>query len=109
VKGGPFTEGDLDRVLEELSYEEIQIKRELAELELLADSRINDLEGIVKQFLSDIRAGLEWLDKDTRTKEEADEKFQERKEIVRALIANVILRKSREPEILFRLDLSPIL
>jgi hypothetical protein len=108
VKDGLFTEGYLVRVVEEHSYEEFQIKREIAELELLADSRINDLEGIVKQYLSDIRDGLERLDKATGTKEEADEKFQERKEIVRALIANVILRKNREPEIPSRLDLSPL-
>jgi len=109
ARGGPFTEEDLNRALERLTVEETRIKRELSELELLADSRIADLEDLVEDYLEDIRAGLEWLDREPESDEEKEEQFKERRKIVEALVEKVILRKSRDPEIVFRLDLSPLL
>ena len=42
--GGPFTEEDLDKALEDLAMDEVRIKQDLTEFELMADSRIDDLE-----------------------------------------------------------------
>lgn len=108
-KGGPFTKPDLYQVLEELSTEEVQIKREMAEHEILVDTRVDEVDHVVEEYLSDIRIGLEWLDKKPETEEEKDEQFKERRKIIEALVEKVVLRKSQLPEILFRLDLSPLL
>lgn len=109
VNGGPFTDEDLDYALEELSVEEIQIKRNLMEYEILSNDRIADLEELVVEYIEDIQFGLQWLDGDTTTVEEASDQFRERREIVTSLINKVILRKSREFEIIFALDLAPLL
>ena len=109
VRGGPFGEADLDAALSAQGDEEVSVKRELSEASLLADTRIGDLETIIEGYLSDIRAGIEWLDTAAKTKDESRERFNERRKIVRTLVENVTLRRGGYPDITLRLDLSPIL
>ncbi len=108
IKGGPFGESDLDAALSALSEEEVVVKRELAEASLLAETRIGDLETIIESYLTDIRAGIEWLDSAAQAKDESAEYFAERRKIVRSLVENVTLRRGADPEIALRLDLSPM-
>ncbi len=75
----------------------------------MSNDRIADLEELVVEYIEDIQFGLQWLDGDTTTVEEASDQFRERREIVTSLINKVILRKSREFEIIFALDLAPLL
>ena len=49
------------------------------------------------------------MEKVPENKQEEKKQFQERRKIYKALVAKVVLRKSRAPEIEFKLDLSPFL
>jgi len=109
VKGGPFTQEDLDIALVLLAEEELNIRNELAELAFLVDTRITELESFVEEYLSDVRAGLEWHDCEASNEEEVDLQFDERRRIIKTLIEKVVLRRTRNPEIVFRLDLSPLM
>jgi DNA invertase Pin-like site-specific DNA recombinase len=109
TSGGPFTEQDLDAALQGLSLEGLEVKRELAEVALLADTRFGDLEDLVERHLADIRAGTDWLSQEPTSEGEVREQFEDRVQIVHALVDRVVLRRSREPEIILRLDLAPLL
>jgi hypothetical protein len=106
VKGGPFTERDLDTALDSLRKEEIATKRELAELTLLTGKRAFDLGEFIESYILDIKAGLEWLDIKPENTEEKQAQFAERRLIVEALVDKVTLRRNAEPEITLRFDLS---
>ncbi len=109
TSGGPFTEQDLDAALQGLSLEEVEVKRELAEVAILADTRFGDLEDLVERHLADMCAGMDWENMEPGTEDEARQQFEDRAQIVRTLVDRVILRKSKEPEIILRLDLAPLL
>ncbi len=108
AKGGPFSEKDLDIALENLSEQEVAIKRELAELALLTDNRVFDLEELVESYLLDVKAGLEWLDKEPNNSKEKDAQFVEQRRIVKALVDRVTLSRNADPKITLRLDLSSV-
>ena len=108
AKGGPFTEADLDAVLERLTTEEAEAKRELAEVKVLSDSRIAELKPLVATYMADISSGLHWLDRDPENEQDAAEQFAERRRVVELLVESVMLRKGHDPEIRLRFDLSPV-
>ena len=108
--GGPFTEADLDAALGSLTLQEQEIQRELAEVRLLASSELDNLDRFVHEHVGRFQGQLEWIiDREPESEEEAAAQFKVRQEMVRAFVRQVILRRDQPPEIIFTLDLAPLL
>ncbi|MFQ5942107.1 MAG: hypothetical protein ACE5JF_01005, partial [Anaerolineales bacterium] len=76
---------------------------------LLADTKIDELENVIEGYLTDIHAGIDWLDNSSESKDESAESFGARRKIVQSLVDRVTLMRDASPEISLRLDLSSTL
>ncbi len=106
ARKGRITEDDLDSQLAALSIQESGLKRELTSCQQTIDLKaIEGWEGKVAEYLSDLKAGLEWLNASPQDDEEALRQLEEKQRTVRTLIERVnIVDKERHLEVVFRLD-----
>jgi len=107
--GGPFTEADLDAALGALSLQVREIKCGLDEIRLLANFGAEETERHVLEYVAKCRNVLEWIIGEPETDEEATAQFEARRELVRVFVRRVVLRRDQPPEIIFTLDLAPLL
>jgi len=108
VGGGPFTEQDLDYALETLALEEVTVKRQLAELQVIEQTPFDQLDESMADYFADIARGLEWLDSEPANKSEAHLQFKERRSVVKSLVEQVTISRKGNPKITFSVELPAI-
>jgi DNA invertase Pin-like site-specific DNA recombinase len=100
-----ITDEDMDTQLAALTIQEAGLKRELvsysAAVELAA---LEGWEDQVREYLADIRAGLDSLNVPPQNDEEAREQFELRRQIVTTLVERVHIGKGRKLDAKIRLD-----
>lgn len=98
-------ESDMDSQLAALADQEMRLKQEMAACQMV--NELQALEGWeeqVKEYLADLRAGLDSLNTPPQNSEEAHEQFKDKRVIVQTLVEKVNIGKDRKMETTFKLD-----
>ena len=85
-------------------------KRELAKLDQVYDiDGLDDWEVAVTKYLADLRLGLALVNKEPETEKEKLEQFQLRRKLVLELVEKVEIKKDREMEVVFKINVLSLL
>ena len=99
-------ESDLEKQLAALDATEVEIRRKMA---LIGDvnelSEISDWEENFREYLEDLRVGLESLNAAPQTDEERREQFELKRKFVQSVVDKVTINKERELQVWFRFNL----
>ena len=107
---GQITDKDLDRQLGELEMQELYLKGEMSDLDRTNEAlQLENWEGVVREFLNDLRAGLRALDVTANDDETKKEQIDLKRRTVQALVDKVIIGADRQMTVLFKLDLLELL
>jgi len=111
ARKGYLTATDMDQQLNSMSMIELELKRELAAIgQVINIELLDQWEAKVKEYLQDIQAGIEALnDAAPQNKEEQQEVFRLKKEIVDTLVEKVTIDQDRTLHVHIRLNLLRIL
>ncbi|MBK7920310.1 MAG: recombinase family protein [Chloroflexi bacterium] len=110
ARKGRITEEDMEYQLAQLTIQEQHLKRELTNFGTIHEMRLLDnWEEVAIEYLTDLHAGLETLNRVPDSDEEKKELFQLKREIVLALVERVLIKKDREIEVIFKLDVLSLL
>jgi site-specific DNA recombinase len=110
ARKGRITDEDLDYQLGSLTFQELSLRRDMIHLSEVIDfTRLEDWEGKVCEYLSDLQLGLESLNAAPRNKEERHEIFKIKKKIVETLVEKVLIGKDRQMKVVFRVNLLSLL
>lgn len=110
ARKGRITEGDMDHQLGQLTIQEQYLKREVSNFGTIHEMRLLDnWEEVAIEYLADLHAGLETLNRVPESDEEKRELFQLKREIVLALVERVLIKKDREMKVIFKLDVLSLL
>jgi hypothetical protein len=114
ARKGRITEEDMEFQLSALSLQELNLRQELTNLnENVRLSNLDGWEAQAREYLSDISAGLAWLNTQPRTDDDKREQFAAKRRIVKALVDRVNIRKGddgeRDLQVVFRLDIPALL
>lgn len=105
TRKGRMTEDDMDSQLAALTIQEAGIKRELASHGFAVQlAALEGWEDQVREYLDDIRAGLDSLNTPPQSDEEAHEQALDKRRIVQTLVEQVAIGQGREMRVIFRLD-----
>lgn len=95
-KGG-ITESDMDYQLGALTLQELNLKREFAEIgQAVNISALGDWETKVTEYLADLQAGLESLNDIPQSDEERQEIFEIKRQTVNTLVRRITIDHNRE-------------
>ncbi len=106
ARKGTITEADLDLQLGALSYQETELKRELADMSLLIGNRAERLTEFANKYRQKLRTGMEWLNEEPRTPEEAREQRKCKQEIIDAIVKRVYVMSDKTVKVEFDFDCS---
>jgi site-specific DNA recombinase len=99
-------ETDLEKQLAALDATEVEIRRKMT---LIGDvnelSEISDWEENFREYLEDLRVGLESLNAAPQTDEERREQFELKRKFVQSVVDKVTINKERELQVWFRFNL----
>jgi hypothetical protein len=109
ARKGRITDSDMDYQLGALALQELNLKRELASSnEIFQSAILNNWDEKAREYLEDLRLGLEALNAAPQTEEERHELFLDKRRIVQTLIDRVHIGKNREIKVVFRLNILEI-
>mgnify|MGYP002475944514 CR=1 FL=1 len=105
-KGG-ITQEDMDYQLGALTIQELSLKRDLVECgDIVRLAELGGWEDKAREYLADIRAGLDWHNKAApQSEDERREMFDEKRQIVKTLVKRVSITKDRDLEVTFQLNI----
>jgi len=110
ARTGKITSEDMDYQLTSINLQEIEIKKKMSHHnEVLQTKRLKDWEEITKDYLNDLKAGLEWLKIAPLNEEERVQKFNLKQRLVRVLVEKIVIGKDRQITITLALDLLGII
>jgi len=111
ARKGTFTASDMEQQLNQLTFQEVTLKRELSSLgEAININALNDWEASVEEFLVDLKAGVDELKTVTpQTLEEQHSVFLLKKQVVDTLVERIEIDKERNLHVQIRLDLLDII
>lgn len=111
ARKGNISESDMVTQLQEIELQSRALAKEHEEKQALAAlrQRAEELTAFAEEYLTDVAAGLAWLNQDLSQADEGTrrEVFEAKREIVRTLVDKVIMHKGREVEIRFAIELPP--
>ena len=108
-KGG-ISEEDMDRQLNEYSLAEAGLKREFACMREAIDARLLvDWEAKVRQYLEDLKDGIQGLNADPENEQEWLEAFELKRQVVQLLVEKVTIDINRKLTVTIRLNLFDLL
>lgn len=110
ARKGKLTESDMDTQLASLTTQEAELKRELQGVKVNVELQaLENWEERVREYLADLRAGIESLNVPPQDDEEAHQQFEDRQRIVLTLVERVHIGKDRKLEVTFKLDVMAVL
>jgi DNA invertase Pin-like site-specific DNA recombinase len=111
ARKGAITQEDMDYQLGALTFQELSLKKELAECgEIVRLGALDGWEDAAREYLADIQAGLEWHKKAApRDEEERREMFEEKRLIVKTLVKRVDISRGRDLEVTFQLNIQALI
>lgn len=110
ARTGKITSEDMDYQLTTINLQEIDIKKKMSHHnEVLQTNRFKDWEGITREYLNDLKAGLKWLKSAPLDEEERIQKFNLKQRLVRVLVEKIVIGKDRQITITMALDLLGII
>lgn len=96
--------------LAQLTIQEQHLKRELTNFGAIHEMRLLDnWEEVSVEYLTNLHAGLDSLNRIPTTDEEKKELFELKREIVLALVEKVLIKEDREMVVIFKLDVLSLL
>ncbi len=105
ARKGKITADDMDTQLAALAIQEAGLRREMASHALTVElTALDGWEAQVRDYLADIRLGLESLNAPPQSDEEAHEQALDKRRIVQTLVEQVTIGQGREMRVVFRLD-----
>jgi hypothetical protein len=100
----------MDYQLSELTVQELTLRHDLAETkDVLSLAALEDWESQARQYISDLRASLEWLDAIPQNDEERRQQFEMKRQIVKSLVEKIVIEKDRNLRVVFHLDVVTLL
>ncbi|HSV85532.1 MAG TPA: hypothetical protein VLH85_03090, partial [Levilinea sp.] len=109
ARKGRISDEDMEYQLGALSLEKLTGKKDLASIDHLMGLEVLDnWEQKAREYLEDIRVGLESLNAAPQSDEERREQFEIKRQIVKALVERVDSSKDRELTVNFRLNVLEI-
>jgi hypothetical protein len=114
ARKGTITNEDMEYQLGALTLQELDLKREMANLSEVARlSALDEWEDVAREYLASLYDGLEELNTEPETEEEQHELFQMRRKIVLALVEKVLITRDKDQEkkltVIFKLDVRSLL
>ena len=110
ARRGAISEADMDYQLSELTVQELTLRHDLAETrDVLSLAALEDWESQARQYISDLRASLEWLDAIPQNDEERRQQFEMKRQIVKSLVEKIVIEKDRNLRVVFHLDVVTLL
>jgi len=110
ARKGKLTDEDMEYQLAALNIQELSIKKRLTNHQRIDNaSRVKDWESITTNYLTDLKAGLDWLNKAPLNEEERGKKFQMKQRLVRVLVEKILINKDRHISITIAMDLLKII
>jgi hypothetical protein len=111
ARKGVFTVSDMEQQLNQLTFQEVTLKRDLSSLgEAININALENWEAAVGEYLADLKAGVEELKKVTpQTSEEQHEVFKLKKRIIDTLVERIEIDKERNLRVQIRVNLLDIL
>jgi hypothetical protein len=107
---GSIREADTDYRLSELSVQEFNLRRELAETKDVI--RLAAMEGCrtqPREHISDLQGSLGWLDAIPQDGKERHRQFEMKRRIVKSLVETVGIERDRNLRVGFHLDVAALL
>lgn len=110
ARKGAFHVSEMEQQLNQLTFQEVTLKRELSLLgEAININALDDWEKNVAEFFADLRAGVDELKTVTpQTPEEQHEFFLLKKRVVDTLVERIEIDKERNLHVQIRLNLLDI-
>ena len=97
ARKGSISESDMEYQLGIITLQELSLKREFASIGQAENIySLNDWETKVKEYLADLQAGIESLNADTQNREDQQEIFAIKRQIVNTLVKKVTIDRNRE-------------
>lgn len=110
ARKGRITDEEMDEQLVAIRQQEVYLRRELMGRSAAVDlARLENWEEITRQYLEDIRAGLETLHEPVVTEEEERAQFELRRAMVKTLVERVTINREKELAVVFRLNILALL
>jgi site-specific DNA recombinase len=110
ARKGKISSDDMDYQLGALTFQELEIKREMVAYQQIVDLRLLDnWDDKVREYFRDLQEGIESLNTAPQSDEERREIFEYKRRIVLLLVEKVTISKDRELQIIFRLNLLDLL
>lgn len=105
-----ITDEEMERQLAAIRQQEVYLRQKIGQLEVTVDlAGLVDWEVTVREYLADLREGVEALAEFSSMEETVEEavraRFELRRAIVKALVERIEITKSRKMTVLFRLDM----
>ncbi|MCB0020822.1 MAG: recombinase family protein [Anaerolineales bacterium] len=103
---GRISDQDMEGQLQELETQEAYLRRELSEHKTMEElSCLDNWEEAAREWLEDLRVGIQWLDTPAQNATEKKERFALKRQIVLALVNNVnISGQEKNLEVVFKFD-----
>jgi hypothetical protein len=110
ARKGAINESDIEIQLGAMDMQVLSLKRELASIEQVVSIHLlADWEASVKEYLADLKAGLESLNATPKTEVERREIFGLKKQIVNTLVRRVTIDHKRDLNVEIRINLLKLL
>jgi site-specific DNA recombinase len=100
-----ITDADMDHPLAELDLQELHLRKELAESQMIVDiSDLDDWEQQAREFLENVRVGIASLNDTPQSADERRKIFEIKRMWFNQLVARVEINKDRNLRVMMRLD-----
>jgi site-specific DNA recombinase len=110
ARKGAISDSDMEYQLGAMSFQELSLKRELITIEYAVNiDLLNDWEAIVRDYLADLQAGLESLNTEPQSEEDAREIFEIKRQTVTTLVKRIEIDSNRDFHVEISLDLLGLL
>jgi len=110
ARKGTITDEDMEYQLTALTLQEMNLKKELATYgEILQLTALDNWEPIAREYLLDLRAGIESLNNEPESEEEKAEIYQFKRKIIKMLVNRIVIDEHRNLRVEIRVDLLDIL
>jgi hypothetical protein len=93
-----------------MNFQELGLKRDLSSIEQAVNiNSLGDWETEVREYLADLRAGLESLNAEPESEEERKEIFEIKRQAVTALVSRITIDRNRGLQVEISLNLLALL
>jgi site-specific DNA recombinase len=108
ARKGLITEDDLETQLLTLSLQERTLRQELSSKRLLTGNRVDRLLVLSDLYRQQLIAGLDAINAETQTDEQAARQFEFRRKIIQALVTKVLVSTDKTIRVDVEIDFSPL-